>query len=440
MESITGQHWLYEWIDEYEVNSPDMVRTVLKSSGAVDKLIHLAGHQSEMPPSVAREIPSDGAVVAGLGLDLMSKNTCQDFDCRAEVADYEFSQVLHYFDAVVMEASSRPRYAYLDEITTKRGIERAIYDLVNDVSLMLHLRETGLVNYIIFKQGVDCFCEDCMHQYARRIGVDDLVDDDELLRLAKEMSKTGRVGLEEREPGVWYGWLNDPDFVGNIKVPFIRKAEPKKFEVAFQILRDRLDETIFDAATARRAGIPLASLGAPGLFLRPRKAPGLTVEDVALRVRIPVLVGLRTQDLIRLRESEYEHFRRFQELTAEAIDETINKAAVSSPERAAEFVWQRRIRPQIVELENKMAASRRAMTRKIMLGTSFGAATAAIGSTVSAVAASGGMPLVAAIGAAAGTLGAAPTVLPFLVKRIEEQQQFEADRTYFLWKAIKASH
>ncbi|MGW5667446.1 hypothetical protein [Micromonospora sp. NPDC003776] len=440
MESITGQHWLYEWIDEYEVTSPDMVRTVLKSSGAADKLVHLAGLQSAMPMSVMDDIPSNGAVVAGLGLDLMSDNTCQDFDCRAEVADYEFSQVLHYFDAVVMEGPSRPRYTHLDEITTKRGIERAVYDLVNDVSLMLHLRNTGLANYIIFKQRVDCFCEDHALHYARMLGVDDLVDDDELLGLAKEMSKAGRVGLEERESGVWYGWLNDPDFVGNIKVPFIRKAKPKKFEVALKILRDRLVETIFDAASARRAGIPLASLGAPGLFLRPRGVPGLTVEDVALRVRIPVLVGLKTQDLIRLRESEYEHFQRFQELTAEAIDETINNAAVDSPERAAEVVWQRKIRPQLVELENRMAASRRAMTRKVMLGTSFGAATAAIGSTVSAVAVSGGMPLVAAIGAAAGTLGAAPTVLPFLVKRVEEQQQFETDRTYFLWKAIKASH
>ena len=439
MESITGQHWLYEWIDEYEVTSPDMVRSVLKSRGATDKLVHLARHQSAGPTSLTQDIPS-GAVVAGLGLDLMSENTCQDFDCRAEVADYEFSQVLHYFDAVVMEGSPRPRYAHLDEIAAKPGIERAVYDLTNDVSLMLHLRDTGLVNYIIFKQRVDCFCEEHMHQYARGLGVDDLVDDDELLQLAKEMSKTGRIGLEQRGPGVWYGWLNDPDFVGNIKVPFIRKTRPKKFEVAIKILRDRLDETIFDAATARKAGIPLASLGAPGLFSRPREAPGLTLEDVALRVQIPVLVGLKTQDLIRLRESEYESFRRFQELTAEAIEETINKAAVSSPERAAEVVWQRKIRPQLVELENKMAASQRAMTRKIMLGTSFGAATAAIGSTVSAVATSGGMPLVAAIGAAAGTLGAAPTVLPFLVKRVEEQQTFETDRTYFLWKAIKASH
>src|SRR3954451_5011682 len=113
MNPAARGHWLYKWIDEYEISSSSMLADVMKVPGALDRLLALVDAELQAPNLSPAEIPSHGAVIAGIGLDLMSPTTCHDFHCRSVIADSEFSQILHYFDAIVMEGPSAPGWGRL---------------------------------------------------------------------------------------------------------------------------------------------------------------------------------------------------------------------------------------------------------------------------------------------------------------------------------------
>ena len=265
------------------------------------------------------------------------------------------------------------------------------------------------------------------------------MNDDALRQLAKDVSRSGGVVVTQNGPREWFGSLTNPQFAGSVGFNIGRKTKPKKAEFVLHILRRQLEEMLFDAATAQGIGAPLVALGEPGFFGAQPSPSALTIDDVALRVRIPVLQGISTEKFIKLREAEYGHFQQFQVLLAEAIEETIREANVESPDTAADIVWRKKIRPQVVELERKIASSQRALTRKLLAGASAGAASAGIGSIVGALVGSAGGPIGTAVGAAVGTVGVAATALQFVTKHLEERQQFETAGTYFLWKAGKVT-
>ena len=79
--------------------------------------------------------------------------------------------------------------------------------------------------------------------------------------------------------------------------------------------------------------------------------------------RVPAILGLSTENFIRLRETEYESFKRFQSLTAEAIEETIRDSGSQSPDGVADAVWQKKIRPQVDSPAGARAAAARAHPR-----------------------------------------------------------------------------
>lgn len=431
-----GEHWLYDLIDDFELDSNN-VHGRLKSADFRKKLFDALGESDEFDPS---QVPLSGAVVAGIGLDLASWATCSDYRCRIRTADQEFPQVLHYFDSAVMEGPSRGRYR--DYIASTKHSEQAarFFEMIeDDVRLMLHLRKIGLAPYIFFQKRVDCYCPSHMAEKAKDLGLGSLVDADYLTRIAKDISRQGRVSITQAGSRLWYGKVWTPQFSESVGAPYYRKTKPKKYEVALDVIGSHVHETLYNAVTATELRAPLSSLGDEHFFVPPADAAGLTVDDVALRVKIPILLGLSTEQFIKLREEEYDHFISFRKILRQAIEQTISQAQTGSPDTAAEKVWREAIQPQVVDLERKIAASNRSIARKLFTGVTYGAASVGVGSVLGAVSASLGTPLGAVLGAAAGTAAVLPTTLPLVTKYFEEKQQFETDGAYFVWKASKIS-
>ncbi|MEU7926559.1 hypothetical protein [Micromonospora sp. NPDC049107] len=433
----TGEHWLYDLIDELEINEGNL-KARLQSKAFRERLFDSLGKGDKFDPS---QVPLTGALVAGIGLDLASWATCTDFKCRNKTSDREFPQVLHYFDWVVMEGPSRSRYRDWVLDTKRRGNPHPLIESIeDDIKVMLHLRKTGLANYIRFTKKVDCYCPEHMKQKADELGLGFLAEDDYLTGIAKEFSRAGRVSVIQTGPRRWRGKVWSSQFSEALTLPYDRKTRPKKVDVARDVLGPHMHETLHNAVTAKELGAPLSSLGDDEFFVPSASAGAnaFTVDDVALRVRIPVLLGLNTEQFIKLREEEYDHFISFRKLLRQAIEETVSQAQAESPETAADKVWRNSIQPQVVDLERKISASNRSLVRKLVTGVSFGATSAGVGSLLGAVSASLGTPLGAALGAAAGTVALLPTALPLVTKHFEERQQFETDGAYFVWKAQKA--
>ncbi|WP_306207933.1 hypothetical protein [Actinoplanes sp. RD1] len=436
---ITGQHWMYKWIDEFEITDLSRLSKVINLPEASNRLLELAEGASSGALAVS-DVPSSGAVVAGLGLDLISPETCSDFGCRSKIADTEFASVLQYFDVAVMQGPLVSTYER-DYVSLRKtdDAQEFFHLLHNDVRLLLHIRKSGLVNYIMFDSGRPCYCEEHRRQHALSLGMSDFIDEDRLAVLAKELSASGAIDVTQTGPREWSGSFREPSFTGTTAVTLNQKTRPKKQVVALKLLQGQLDEMVYDAAFAKQAGLPIASLVEPHMFARPSESAGLNVDDVALRVKIPAIRGLSTADFIRLREEEFESFLGLQVLIRQAIEETIRDNSGRSPEETADIVWQNKIHPQVIALRQKIAASERARDRKLAAGATFGAASFALGSIATAVAASGGLPLVTAVGAAAGVAGILPSMLRYREKRIEEEQQFQSEGAYFVWKAQTAS-
>src|SRR5689334_3576199 len=87
-----SRHWLYEWIDEFEVRTSDDVRSRLRDRGAVSRLSEIAGQNIGVNYS---DVPQTGAIVAGPGLEISSAAACNEFVCRKQHIDTEMGQLLH---------------------------------------------------------------------------------------------------------------------------------------------------------------------------------------------------------------------------------------------------------------------------------------------------------------------------------------------------------
>lgn len=432
MNAVAGQHWLYDWIDEFEISDASSLRARWNNHEARSRFLSIL--------STARSdfsrVPITGAVIAGTGVNIASQLTCECTRCRTIIADTEYPQILQYSDCVVM--AGPPLSQYRQVTSNAKRPSDVLRFLEEDVEVMLYLRKIGLSNYIVFVDDVGHYCENCKHKVAGEMGLEYLLEEERLVEIAKSLSGQGRVEIVQHGPRIWWAGLAHPQFENMAGIILERKTRPRKTDVALKLIHRNIREIMSDAATAMALNAPLASVGKPDFFSTANGHGSLTVDDVALRVRIPVLQGLKTEEFLKLREGEYQHFEAFQVLLQQAVEKTLEEAKTSSPDKAADLVWQKEIRPQVVELQRRIEASSRSIARKAVAAISIGGASAAIGSIAGAVTATIGGTAGTALGVL-GTIAVAPVVMPHVAKFLEERQDFEASPVYFLWKAGKAS-
>ncbi|MEV4122280.1 hypothetical protein [Micromonospora sp. NPDC049645] len=341
----------------------------------------------------------------------------------------EFGQLLHYFDYFVMEGPEARAYLFLFE---KKGMrdwrERLHRRLDTDVRFLLHLRAVGLSNYVIFADKPELQFDESFSKRLDRVGLGHLYDPQEIEKIAKKISREGGIEVIQIEPRNWRVMLVHPLFEGTLSRGVRRKTRPNKVEVGAQIIVGHIIELLEDVAAADEFKAPLASLAQPKFFETASPETNASVDQVALNLQIPILLGMETRDIIALRESEYEHFERFRATLVESIQMAIEKHDSDSPERIAAAVWRDSVEPAIAEIDRKIKSSSRSLAFKTVAGLSVGAATTAFGALAS-------LPFVVTAGVAA-----AATPLIQAYKFFDDKQSIELSDMYFLWKAKRHSH
>lgn len=422
-----SKHWLYSWIDEFEVHNSQDVANRLSYAEPIYRLQEL-GAQSESTDYSS--VPLSGTVVAGPGLETNAPGICSNYECQAKNIDSNFGNVLHYFDYVMMEGPSAREYtSRIQNLSSKRDMGLLKYHIAQDTQLLNYIRRIGLADYIVFSRKV-CYCMNHLLESVETLGLAHLVEDETVEDLARRVSQEGGVYVNQSGPRTWFVKLEHPLFDGLAGIELRQKTRPKKKEAAARLIRNWLLSAVIDASTAHGLKAPLASFGPARFFERMQRSnqEKLSIDDVGARIQIPVLTGLSTRELIELRSNEYHHFEKFRSVLREAIAETIEKSDSNSPDVVAELVWQNKIRPGVADIERRIAASNRALRYKF-------AAAATVGGLAAAIGAIAGMPWLIGV----GTL-AAGTPLPQIFKATEERQQIEISDMYFLWKANRAHY
>ncbi|WP_146247279.1 hypothetical protein [Micromonospora arborensis] len=424
MQSMnSGNHWLYSWIDEFEANTPEAARRALSSSSAINRLEDLARLGAQM---TFEDVPYTGTVVAGPGLEITSPATCSAFECRRLGLDNELGSVLHYFDQVVMQGPQASAYLMLvEQLRSSSHSHLLTSDVVQDVASLNYIRDSGMGNHIIFTDK-PCYCENHLWELAQNIGLGEIATPDAISSAAQQLVRRDAVRIEELEPGVWWGSAKSPTFNNTVGRPFHQKRKPSRRHVAELVIRNSLAAMIIDAGAAKALDLPLSSVAHPALFEQ-KVADEVTVDDVALRMKIPVLSGLSTAQLIKLRLNAPDDFIVFQQALTMAISATLANDQTSNPAAVGEKAWQEILKPALADLERKLTADRWA------LGVG-GFATVSVGFAAAAISLIANLPLAAAL---LGSAVSATIPLNQFSEYIKDRKQARSSPYYFLWRARK---
>ncbi|MFF3853544.1 hypothetical protein [Micromonospora sp. NPDC002575] len=385
----------------------------------------MSAHESDS----SADIPPSGTVFAGPGLDI-GEGSCHSLSCRKANFDFDFSTLFHYFDLVAMQGLNADYVTRSIERMDEKGLdEGAIRTIAADASLMHYIRSIGMTKYVVFVQKeYPCLCDDHIDEQLAEVGLEHLADPGAFSEVVAEVVRTDHLKITQPAPGHWGGHLTHPMFSTTLTPLFKLERRPSKRWMAQQLVSRIVRTTVKETLAAKRLDAPLASVAQADFVIQElRRSRGVSPDDVALQLNIPILRAMPTANLLRLREEEYESFERFRQVLTEAIQAGVEKAGSKPASVIADEIWRNKIRPGVADIERKLEASSRAMIRKTVAGVTVGAIGAAVGAL-------GGFPLIAAAGAAAA-IGAP---LPQLLKNLEERQQVELHDMYFLWKAQKA--
>lgn len=427
-----GSHWLNEWMLEFGVDDAEQIADRLKSKAAVERLQQIASTDVKIDYG---HVPLTGTVVAGPGIEIDAPGFCSAFNCIKQSIDDNFTSLLHYFDYVVMQGPSARSYAsFSDDLANRATQFQTAFGLEQDVRTLAYLNNTGISNYIVFANKPECFCNAHFSQAAAGLGIEDLVTSDSVTAMAQGIRKRGHVLLRPGIGGGWYGWIEHPLFMQTAGVTLRSRRKPTKVAVAERIIRNQLMAVVFSAAAAKRMGLPMSSLAQPAFFdgrsSERSNVSAVTVDDVATRLKLPILSDLGVAAFVALREREPAHFESFRASLREAVAETLAKYPTASPEAVGEIAWHEKLKPALADLERRISVNRTTLGIRSGIALSIGSVSTAVASVVTA-------PWMAAM---LGTAIAATMPLTQISDYLRERQQVETSNMYFLWKAKRSQN
>jgi hypothetical protein len=421
-----SQHWLYQWIDEFDVN-PGNLRAVFKSANAVGRLAALAGSAKRSTAAVETD-----AIVAGRTLDLHSQYTCGRFGCMKDRIERTFLSTWHYFDSVVVAGPSETRL--VRDISTTRKADREkviIRPLLNDVALFLHLREIGADKHIIFRQKNFNFHLDCYREAARNRGILTVSDEAARAQALESLDVEAHVNIWRHTPKEW-GVEVDHDSLPERLVFAISSARKPTRQEALVAFLDRGSFAMLeDIEQAEFLELPLLQEVLASFFSGSEREGTVTDESVALQLELPFIRGIPVPELLKFMSDQRPSFDRFQGAIRKAVRERVEKAGDKSPSEISREIEKEILRPGLAEIDVSLQAAKRAFGKKA--GAAIGVGTVLVSAGVLAA-----IPLVVAAGLTA-------TASPMLdaKKFIEDRADLESKDMYFLWRMqnqAKRSH
>lgn len=174
--SMNDQSWLYEWIDEYELYSPQAISDRVKSPSVVARLYELAEQASVNRKLVRSDSWTDLTLVAGQGFNISCETSCGGYPCQIAEVDALIANSWHYFDKVVLAGPSPGELKANIENTPERRQRHLFHDLKQDVLTLLYLRDIGATDRVAFRPSDLLHDYDCTAKNVARMGFDVVSD------------------------------------------------------------------------------------------------------------------------------------------------------------------------------------------------------------------------------------------------------------------------
>lgn len=428
-KATEDQHWLYKWMDEFEVDHCN-VDVVFRSPTAVRRLFDLtaAAVSAEKKPID----PSKDAVVAGRTLDINGPYTCSKFVCTQQRIDRTFLSTWHYFDSIVVSGPSERAIA--KAIATTKKADRAknlIGPLAEDVALFSYLRHIGAADHVTFRTKEFSLCECCFEKEAQRVGLSAILDKEARERVVQSMLRDADIGLRLLYPGAWAAELDHDSLPERLVWGIKSRKKPTKRQVIEEFIHQGAGGMLEDFYQSSELKLPLLQEVRPSLFGKEDAAVKSAGESVALALDLPYLEGATAADVLAFMSDERPAFDRFKSAIRKSIQEKVEKAGDESPDVTARRVIKEYVQPSLAEIDASLASARKLLAKKSAVGVGVGAVVATVGVLTA-------MPLI--IGA--GVTAAASPLLD-AKKYLEDRSTLESKDMYFLWqmqKSLKVTH
>jgi len=408
--------WLYKWIDEFEVTNQATSQSALSNKKALRRLRELA----DLADLTEHEAPSpyeevENALVLGRDMDLSG-----DLDCCLDVSkthqiDLHFGRLMHYFDRLIVSGPSACRYSSLLEYRT----EQALRGIASHIEALVYVREIGAEDIIKFqpKYSID---SRKYRKIAKQFGLASVLDcEDAVTSLFVREGVFSHIRACEREAH-WHFNFGHPLLEHDLDIVLWQKKKPAKRQMARRAFDYYAALLTSDSVSSQLMNLPLGSnadLHAT-MFSGPKSE--FIISETALNIYLPVLDGIPLRDIIRLRRDEHDHFVKFQSALRAGIKKQLSDSR-ADPLRAAQEVQREIIEPSLSDINMRLCAAEKSLSKKISLGVG-------VGSTLTMIGALASTPLIIGSG-----LAVAATAVASAQNYIESKKDIELSDMYFLW-------
>ena len=424
-------YWLYAWLDARGATTFERARKLLNNPKHFESLQAAAG--AALPELEAPRMSGE-ALVAGAVLDLAGTLDCVGAPCRLKRVDELLGKVWHYFDHVAIADHVARALAHRTKPTA--SLTR---DLLAHARVALHLREIHADTLLVYQdKRIPQVCIHCWRKARDREAFPEAFD-----TAAKVVDVLAKEAVVERVPA------KDGDDGYRFRLDHPYTDHQLSFVVARDAIRDIQNETevrrvvadthvgnsvlhlAADIAAARRANAALGSASPLHRRLLTDVLHETSESQVAFHLDLPIVFGIDTASLLRLRAEERDSFERFRRALRAAMRERVRAASGGSAQRVAKEIHDDVVAPEVARIRDRLTRSANAVGRKALIGASVGSLATTCGVIF------GATPAVAAL---AGVTAFGTALYNAVSKHIDESNEARSSDMYFLWKAARHLH
>ena len=419
MVNDARKYWALEFLEENDLTSIKQAAAFLPSYGALKTLRRRAEEAASRQKNVPGEMGL--SILAGSGVDLSGGGlACPSPSCIRAQVDVLFKHVWHYFDNVVVNDVLTP-------LLTEdwHGSNKSLFEaILRQFSPLIYLNEIGGAEFVRFVPKSLCYKHRETH--AQEQGLGRVIDakDGLIASMMRDASFSFLTEDETKFVLMHLGEVAVEAKVGN------RSAQIAKMDLASEVFNDHLVELTSDVAAAHQYDLPLGLVQSISGQMLQMSRP-TSVADVVFQLELPVLDGISTIDLIRIRREQSEYFSSFRNALTRAARDRLNLHPADSSDVAAEQIRTDVIEPELEKIRQRLASAERSLAKKTSIGLLLGALTTTCGLLFGAPTPLAGSAGVAAVVGITGTAAS---------KHIDEVREVSLNDMYFLWKAIGHSH
>lgn len=426
MAASQPRYWLAELLDAEQVRDRTEIERFIADPQAMQRVRQLA---EEAATSSTRHKPFDDhipTVVLGHTSDLSAVLSCRAEGCLIEEIDSKWVRPWQLFDRLVAQGLGPRTFARTGDRDEQKLLLRTHLDL------LLHIRGIGAEDDVLFREKPYRFCAKHYAQHAEELGLP-LSQDDALARsVIQYLCDDGSLVVTDlSKKHLLYTYQHPLLDVAAV----LRRKKRSKSELDIRYFaRGTYARACLslmgDVALSQDLGLPLISDARTVYTMHnmtlEESANENLLQESSLAVRVPVLEGLSSEQLLALKREHRPNYEKFRGTLLEALRVRVQEDGDRDPTQIARSVEDEFIKPALADIEVGLKSSLRATSKKIVGQAIIGAVTMAIGVKQ-------GIPLVVGAGVTATVTSGLS-----LNKFQDRKGTLEESDMYFLWLAQKA--